>query len=45
MTLTRRSREMKLLSNKSIGRLRRFLFVPWDSRWNALVRDLTAKLG
>lgn len=27
-----------------IGTLRRALFVPWDSRWNAWVRDATAKL-
>lgn len=27
-----------------VGRLRRTLFVPWDSRWNAFVRDITAKL-
>jgi len=26
-----------------IGSLRRFLFVPWVSRWNAWVRDTTAK--
>lgn len=26
-----------------IGDLRRFLFVPWSSRWNAWVRDITAK--
>ena len=27
-----------------IGDVRRFLFVPWPSRWNAFVRDITAKL-
>ncbi len=27
-----------------IGNVRRFLFVPWNSRWNAFVRDITAKL-
>ncbi len=27
-----------------IGTLRRFLFVPWNSRWNAWVRDWTARL-
>lgn len=27
----------------SIGSLRRFLFVPWSSWWNAWVRDITAK--
>ena len=26
-----------------VGSLRRFLFVPWTSRWNAWVRDITAK--
>ena len=25
-----------------IGDLRRFLFVPWTSKWNAFVRDVTA---
>jgi hypothetical protein len=30
---------------KNLGRLRRTLFVPWDSRWNAWVRDWTARLG
>lgn len=27
-----------------IGDLRRFLGVPWNSWWNAFVRDATAKL-
>lgn len=27
-----------------IGSVRRFLFVPGESRWNAFVRDFTAKL-
>lgn len=27
-----------------IGDLRYFLFVPWKSRWNGFVRDITAKL-
>lgn len=27
-----------------IGRLRRLLFVPWPSRWNAFVRDTTAAI-
>lgn len=27
-----------------IGSARRFLFVPWNSWWNAFVRDITAKL-
>ena len=33
------------LKHETIGKLRRRLMVPWDSRWNAWVRDLTAKLG
>jgi hypothetical protein len=28
-----------------IGRVRRALMVPWPSRWNALVRDVTACFG
>lgn len=27
-----------------IGDLRRFLFTPYDSRWNSWVRDITASL-
>jgi hypothetical protein len=27
-----------------IGSARRFLFVPWNSWWNAFVRDVTAKM-
>ncbi len=34
-----------MLSGKWIGRLRRLLFIPGSHRWNALVRDITAKLG
>ena len=33
------------LSGKWIGRIRRFLMVRGNHKWNALVRDLTAKLG
>ena len=33
------------MSGKTIGKLRRFFFVPWCSRWNAFVRDVTAKIG
>ncbi len=36
---------MKILDNASIGRLRRMLFVPWNSRWNLWVREFTAILG
>ena len=28
----------------NIGSVRRALMVPWDSAWNALVRDWTAKI-
>jgi hypothetical protein len=28
----------------SIGTLRRALLLPWASRWNAWVRDVTARL-
>ena len=36
-------RDMKLITSKNIGAVRRFLFVPWNSWWNAFVRDITAK--
>lgn len=36
---------MKLLSDKQIGKLRRFLMVCGNHKWNALARDFTAKLG
>jgi len=36
---------MKLLSSKQIGKLRRFLMVRGNHKWNAIVRDITAKLG
>lgn len=36
---------MVILTSKQLGRLRRALFVPWDSKWNAWVCDITAKLG
>jgi len=34
-----------LLSNGQIGNLRRALLIKRESRWNAIVRDVTAKLG
>lgn len=34
---------MKIITQSNIGNIRRFLFVPWSSRWNAFVRDITAK--
>ena len=36
--------ERILIEYSFIGSVRRFLFVPWDSWWNAFVRDITAKL-
>ena len=36
---------MKLLSNRMIGRVRRFLFTRTPSKWNAWVRDVTAWFG
>ena len=33
-----------LVKSLHIGDVRRFLFVPWTSRWNAIVRDVTASL-
>ena len=35
---------MAIVNSKNIGKIRRFLFVPWSSRWNAFVRDITARL-
>ena len=36
---------MRILSGKQLGRLRRFLLVRGEHKWNAIVRDVTAKLG
>ena len=33
-----------MLNNWHIGDVRRRLFVPWNSKWNAWVRDFTAWL-
>jgi hypothetical protein len=30
------------ITSDNIGNIRRLLFFPWDSAWNALVRDETA---
>lgn len=30
------------VTSENIGALRRMCFVPWDSRWNAIVREQTA---
>jgi hypothetical protein len=35
---------MKIVTPNNIGKIRRFLFVPWSSWWNAWVRDVTAKM-
>jgi hypothetical protein len=31
------------INNENIGMIRRQCFVPWDSEWNSIVRDETAK--
>lgn len=31
------------ITSENIGDLRRSLFLPWDSSWNSLVRDETAR--
>lgn len=30
------------INSDNIGEIRRSLFVPWDSKWNGIVRDETA---
>jgi hypothetical protein len=30
------------ITSENIGQIRRQLFVPWSSEWNAIVRDETA---
>ena len=34
--------DQQVISSQTIGAIRRRLFVPWDSEWNAIVRDETA---
>ena len=34
-----------ILKSEQLGRLRRILFMPFDCKWNAWVRDITAYLG
>lgn len=34
-----------MFNNKTIGRIRRLLFINGTHRWNAWVRDVTAWLG
>lgn len=36
---------MRMLTGRWVGRMRRFLFIKRPSKWNAWVRDWTAKLG
>lgn len=33
------------MTHTTIGRIRRLLLMPFPCRWNAWVRDQTAKLG
>lgn len=33
----------QVITRENIGDIRRRCFVPWDSAWNAIVRDETAK--
>jgi hypothetical protein len=35
--------DQQTITSKNIGIIRRSLFVPWGSSWNALVRDETAE--
>lgn len=32
-----------VIDQDNIGAIRRACFVPWDSEWNTLVRDVTAQ--
>ena len=34
--------DQTLITSENIGDIRRFLFFPWDSAWNGVVRDETA---
>lgn len=31
-----------VITSENIGHIRRQIFVPWNSEWNAIVRDETA---
>ena len=31
------------ITSKNVGKIRMRLFVPWNSKWNAFVRDETSK--
>ncbi len=35
--------ETQYITSDNIGEIRRACFVPWESDWNAIVRDETAK--
>lgn len=35
--------DKQIINGETIGDIRRSLFVPWDSEWNGVVRDETAK--
>jgi len=39
----RRYLDAQVITGETIGGLRRSCFVPWPSRWNAIVREETAK--
>lgn len=39
----RRWLDAQTITGDSIGEIRRRCFMPWDSEWNALVRDETAE--
>ncbi len=34
---------MKKITLNNIGKIRRFLFMPFGCKWNAFVRDFTAR--
>lgn len=35
--------DLQDIDGDTIGSIRRACFVPWDSKWNSIVRDETAK--
>jgi hypothetical protein len=41
----RRSRMDRKLSHANVGRIRRLIMIRGTHRWNAWVRDVTARLG
>ena len=36
--------KIRFINQNNIGKIRRFLFMPFSCKWNAWVRDITAKL-